>query len=82
MSWVRDAGERRGLLGFEKRALRRVEKTLFPSIPEGVFPRRFFPEESAIRRKRRSTTSYAPLDKAENWDNLLRFSARFYAHEQ
>jgi len=29
---VRDVGERRGLLGFEKRGFRRVEETLLPAI--------------------------------------------------
>jgi len=37
--WVREKGFKKG------------EKALLPSIPEGVFPRRFIPEESAIRRK-------------------------------
>jgi len=32
LTWERDVGKRRGLLGFEKRALRRVEETLFPTI--------------------------------------------------
>jgi hypothetical protein len=38
---VRDIGERRGLLGFEKRALRRVEETLLPAIRI----RKFFQED-------------------------------------
>jgi hypothetical protein len=32
LTWERDVGEKIGLLGFEKRVLRRVEKTLLPAI--------------------------------------------------
>ena len=41
MTWVRDAGERRGLLGFEKRVLRRGKNTS-PFHPGGGFSKKIF----------------------------------------
>ncbi len=42
----------------------------------------FFAGCVEFRRRKRSATFYVLPDKAENWDDLWRFSGRFYVHEQ
>lgn len=70
---ARVAGGESAFLGYERSGLGIEEKTLLPSFPKEVFPRGSFLKQVGIRRKKRSAISYAPLDKAENGDDLWRF---------
>jgi len=79
---ARIADRESAYLGSERSGLGIEGKTLLPFFREEVFPRGSFLKQLGIRPKRRSVVSYAPLDKAENWDDLGRFSSRFCVHEQ
>jgi hypothetical protein len=79
---ARIADRESAFLGSERSGLGIEGKTLLPFFREEVFPRGSFLKQGGIRRKKRSATFYVPLDKAENWDDLGRFSGRFCVHEQ